>query len=280
MRPSPENPPFFGNSWAATGDDARRAGPGGEQVLEPWPDSAQMTPPLCWLPPSVDRSPSSQVYVDHPAWGPLQGTVLGVSYGTGDVYRVLRDTVEDATGVGGGPVQQGGIVKLGLRLPTGLLDGRIHPDTGDLYVAGLFGWSSDQTQPGGFYRVRPRAENWKSTMNVPSGFRAVRDGIELTFMYPLDPATAADPASWQASAWNYLRQSSYGSAMYDLDGNIEAQTAWVVSDASVSEDGRTVRLGIDDFQPAMQVRIGWSIKDAAGRPLDHEAFLTVHAVRE
>jgi hypothetical protein len=278
IRPASGTTPaqFYGNGWAAPRAAGRRVTRDGERVHAPWSADDAMTPPLCWLHPTFDRSPSSHVYVDHPAWGPLRGAILGLSYGTGDVYLVLRD---DVTGADGNPVTQGGVVKLGVQLPTGLLAGRIEPDTGDLYVCGLFGWSSDRTAPGGFYRIRPMTSAWERTLNVPHRVRAFDDGLELTFLHPLDAATATDPLRWTATAWNYRRTENYGSPTFDLAGRRDARTAWTVASATLAADGRTVRLRIDGFEPAMQVHVTWEIVDATGASLAHEVHLTVHAVR-
>ena len=275
IRPSASNPPFLGNGYAALEDLGERIPRGGELVQPPWELDSTIVPPITWMHPTVDRSPSSQVFVDHPAWGPLQGSILGLSYGTGEVYLILRDDVPTADG---STVTQGGVVKLGIQLPTGLLTGRIHPTTGDLYVCGLFGWSSDRTEPGGFYRIRPNTEQWADTLNVPHQMRAVSDGLELTFLHPLDRSTATNPDRWDAAAWNYRRTSDYGSADYSLDGRRGARTSWRVREVTLSPDERTVRLRIDDLEPAMQVHVTWSIEDANGRPLDHEAFLSIHDV--
>ena len=274
IRPSQDEPPFHGNGWAAHRGWDERVERGGERVQPAWDPELEMVPPLCWLHPTVDRSPSSQVLADHAAWGPLEGALLGLSYGTGEVYLILRDDVT----VGGATRTQGGVVKLGIQLPTGLLQGRIHPTTGDLYLAGLFGWSSDRTQPGGFYRVRPRADGWSESLNVPHRMRATDEGLELTFLFPLDPTSATDPGRWSATAWNYRRSADYGSATYALDGRRDARTPLAVREVALDAEGRTARLAIDDFGPAMQLHVTWDLVDASGRPLEHEAHLTVHAL--
>ncbi len=268
-------PPFFGNGWAARPHVEQRIERGRERVQPPWDSDAKMTLPMCWLHPSFDRSPSSQVYIDHPAWGPLRGSILGLSYGTGEVYLLLRDDVQLPSG---GTITQGAAVKLGIQLPTGLLAGRIHPVSGDLFVCGLFGWSSDQTEPGGFYRIHPRAENWAHSLNVPHKFRALQVGLELTFLHPLDEPSATDPAYWSVQAWNYRRDADYGSADYDLDGRRDARTTWTITGVSLAADGRSVRLHIRDFEPAMQVHLTYTLDGVSGRSIDGEVHMTVHAV--
>ncbi|MHC4991363.1 MAG: DUF6797 domain-containing protein, partial [Planctomycetota bacterium] len=164
---------FYGNNWSGTPGETR-----------PTHD-----PPLCWVHPTVDRSPSAQVRVRSTAWGDLDGALLGFSYGTGSVYRILEDRVDG--------VRQGGVVPLPITVPTGLMMGRFNPTDGHLYMCGLFGWSSDATDPGGFYRVRATGP----TPLMPVFCRATQDGLLVRFNHPLDPAVVLEPASFAVEAW-------------------------------------------------------------------------------
>ncbi len=49
---------------------------------------AAMEQPLCWITNEFDRSPAELLWVDSDRWGPLQGTLLNLSYGYGKVYVV------------------------------------------------------------------------------------------------------------------------------------------------------------------------------------------------
>lgn len=280
IRPSAEEPRFYGNGWAAhPGVEPFGAAPrvrrGGEAVHPAWPFEVEPEPPLCWIHPEVDRSPSSQLLADHPAWGPLEGSILGLSYGTGEVYLVLRDEFE---GPGGPVTALGGVVKLGIQLPTGLLDGKIHPETGDLYVCGLFGWSSDRTDAGGFYRVRPQLGRGASSLNVPYRIRATESGLTLTFVEPLDGDSVQDLSNWEVNAWNYRRSADYGSATYGLDGK-EGCTRLEVTAAGLSPNPRILHLSIEGLVPCDQLDLGWTLRDARGHALEHRAHLTLHAQR-
>lgn len=276
VRPDAAAPPFHGNGWSAQSAPVARRRDGEEAVQVPWPADTEMVPPLCWIHPSVDRSPSSQLLADHPAWGPLEGRILGLSYGTGEVYLVLR---EDVPAPDGAVITQGGVVKLGIQLPTGLLQGRIHPVTGDLYVCGLFGWSSDRTEPGGFHRIRPDAEAFAETLNVPTAMRAEEGALVLSFLAPLGADAAKDADRWGLTAWNYRRSSDYGSPTFDLEGRRDARSSLAVERVELSEDGRTVRLVVPDLEPCMQLHVEWDVEDAAGRELRHAAHLTINALR-
>ena len=95
---------------------------------------------------------------DHPAWGPLEGRILGLSYGTGEVYLVLRETSAPA----GAVITQGGVELVHSHRPA---QGRIHPVTGDLYVCDL---RLVQRPHGPAARIRPDAEAFAETLNVPT----------------------------------------------------------------------------------------------------------------
>ena len=65
----------------------------------------------------------------------MGNSLLSLSYGTGKVYAVLEHQT--------GATVQGALTELGVELPTGLMRGRFHQSSGDLYLVGLFGWSSE-----------------------------------------------------------------------------------------------------------------------------------------
>ena len=119
---------------------------------------------------------------ERPAWGPLEGSLLNLSYGYGKVFVVPHETV--------GGRMQGGMCALPIpQFPTGVMRGRFHPGDGQLYACGLFAWAGDRTQPGGFYRIRATGK----PMYVPVGLHARKDGMAITFTDPLDRKAAARP---------------------------------------------------------------------------------------
>ncbi len=52
------------------------------------PSDSAMEPPLCWITNEFDRSPAELLWVDSPRWGPLNGSLLNLSYGYGKVFVV------------------------------------------------------------------------------------------------------------------------------------------------------------------------------------------------
>ncbi len=210
---------------------------------------AAMELPVCWITNEFDRSPSELLWVPRGRWGPLGGGLLSLSYGYGKIYSVLLEQVQGQ--------RQGVLCGLPVPLfPTGLLRGRFHPETGDLYLCGMVAWGSHRQSPGGLYRVRATGK----AMHMPLSFRATRQGIALTWSDPLDRAAAEQAANWRVFAWDLKRSANYGSPHI-------RERRWPVERVEVSADGRTVRLVIPQIAPTWGLSIRCYLKDAAGRPL-------------
>ena len=224
--------------------------------------------PVVWIHNNFDRSPAEQLWVTSDRWGPLKGSLLNLSYGTGQIHVVM---IEDVDGT-----KQGGLVRLPIPdFPTGVMRGRFHPVDGQLYCCGLFGWSSNKTNPGGFYRVRYTGE----PLYLPIGLRASRNGMTITFTQPLDAESAGDYANYAVSRWNYKRTANYGSDDYSVKNPRKKGRDRVrVENAVLSDDKKSVLLEIRDMQPSMQMEITYRIKAADGTELSQTIHNTIHKV--
>ena len=237
---------FYGNMWGFHG------------VTDP-SDSA-MEPPVCWITNAVDRSPSEIVRVEGKGWGPLEGTLLSLSYGYGKVFVVPHETV--------GGRMQGGVAALPIpQFPTGVMRGRFHPGDGSLYACGLFGWASNQEQPGGLYRIRPTGK----PSHAPIGLHARGDGMAITYADPIDRATASDPSRFAVKAWSLRRSANYGSPHVGEKG-------LAVTSSRLEDDGKTVVLAIPSIAPTMSMEIGYSLKGSEGSPVVGAIHNTIHAL--
>ena len=224
-------------------------------------------PPVVWLPKNVDRSPAAQLYVPKDAWGPLGGKLIHTSYGTGWLWNVMYEYVDG--------VPQGAVARLPVQFPTGIMRGRFHPGNKQLYACGLVGWSSSQPIDGGFYRVR----YLDKPLHLPVAMHVKKDGIELTFSEKLDPKSAADYENWAVEQWNYKWTGNYGSAHYSVENERrKGQDEVDVWDVTLSDDGKTVFLEIEDLQPVMQMQIRYNIQSADGAELEDSVWLTINNV--
>jgi len=239
---------FFGNFW------------GYHEVLDP--SDAAMQQPVVWITNAMDRSPAELIWVDSDAWGPLKGALLNTSYGYGMLYTVPHETVNGQL--------QGGVCPLPLRpFPTGIMRVRFHPQNGQLYTCGMFAWAGNQTEPGGFYRIRYTGK----PVHLPIGLHARKEEMQLTFSGSLDPASAANAANYAVQIWSIRRTANYGSDHYD-------ETPLPVTAASLSADGRTVSLRIPQLKPTWCMEIKYWLKGAGGEAVQGTIHNTIHQLGE
>jgi putative heme-binding domain-containing protein len=217
-----------------------------------------MEQPLCWITNSFDRSPAELLWCDSKKWGPLNGSLLNLSYGYGQVFVVPHEEVDGQV--------QGGMCSLPLpRFPTGLIRGRFNPADGQLYSCGMFAWAGSQHQPGGFYRIRYTGK----PMNLPTKLSASKSGMKLTFTDQIDAKSGSDIKNYRVKVWSLKRTRNYGSKHYD-------EHEVKITEARVAADGRSVELLIPDISPTWCMEIRYSIKDAKGNQVDRVIHNTIH----
>lgn len=223
-------------------------------------DSA-MEQPLCWITNSFDRSPAELLWVPDDTWGPLRGSLLNLSYGYGKVYVVPFETVDNQ--------KQGGMCALPIpSFPTGIIRGRFQNSDGQLYLCGMYAWAGNQTEPGGFYRLRFTGK----PPQLPIGLSARRSGIDITFTDPLEPAAASNVENFAVKSWSLKRTANYGSDHYD-------EQSLNVTGASLSDDRRTVHLEIPSIQPTWCMEIRYELTAADGEPVNGTIHNTIHHLR-
>lgn len=244
--------------------------------------------PLCWLPKRIDNSGGGQVWASD-KWGPWSGALLHLSYGQCALYGVLREEV--------GGFTQGGVAAFPVKFQSGGMRARVHPQDGQLWVAGLRGWQTSGIKNGCLQRVRYTG----APTRMPVELHAKKDGVELRFTCSLDTQAAADPQNWNVEMWNYLWSSAYGSPELSTletgekptelgkDGVLQFTKAQVskakhdpleVKRVSIGTDDRSVFLEIPGLKPAMQMSIRYGIKSADGADVKGEVVNTIHALGE
>ena len=225
------------------------------------PSDSAMEQPLCWLTNAFDRSPAQLLWVDtgNPAWKPLAGSLLCLSYGYGKIFVVPHEIV--------GGQMQGGECALPIpRFPTGVMRGRFHPENGQLYTCGLFGWAGDQTQPGGFYRVRATGK----PMFLPVGLGARKEGMAVTF----HRTARCAPQPW-------IRRGTRPRSGRSSGPSIMARTITMsIRSRSRRSASRlmatTVLLKIPGLQPTMCMEITYRIRGKRGEPVSGVIHNTIH----
>ena len=240
---------FYGNMWSygAPKDES----------------NAAMEQPLCWVDKQFDRSPAELLWIASRKWGALDGRLLHLSYGHGRLEVVPHETVNGQ--------MQGGLCRLPIPdFPTGTMRGRFHSN-GDLYLCGMAAWGTAQMQlPGGFYRIRATGE----PMHLPVELKATAKGVAMTFSDPLSPESVEKVKErYQVETWALKRSANYGSKHYD-------QRKHEVLGASLSKDGRTLQLQIQDMKPVWQMSIRYDLVGQDGQEVEGEIQNTIHTLAD
>jgi glucose/arabinose dehydrogenase len=159
-------------------------------------------------------------------FGPFQKQLFVGDQSHSNISRVYLETVNG--------VRQGAVFPFLKGFKSGLIGGRMTKE-GLIFAGGSDrGWGASGGKPYCFERVQ-----W--TGEVPfevHEMRARPDGFELTFTKAVDPVTAGDPASYSMREFTYIYQAEYGSPEVD-------DVVPTISKATISPDGRSVRLIID-----------------------------------
>jgi hypothetical protein len=191
----------------------------------------ELKPPAVWLPYLKMGQSSTDIALDDTGgkFGPFAGQLF-----VGDFTMALVSRV-DLEKVGG--EYQGACFPFRQGFASAVARLRFGED-GSLF-AGLTnrGWSSRGTASYGLQRLAWTGRTPFEILRM----KARPDGFELAFTEPVDPRTAADPASYAGSSYTYLYTDKYGSPEVD-------PAPLKVNSAAVGPDGRTVRLVVDGLR--------------------------------
>lgn len=234
-------------------------------------ETSEMPKPLAWLPKHVDNSGGGQVWVSSDKWGPLNGELLHLSYGQSTLYLVLKEMK--------GSQIQGGVVKFPIQLSSSAMRARFNSKDGQLYIAGLKGWQTNAAKDGGLDRIRYTGKK----INMPVSMKTTAKGMQLTFSEKLDAELANDPKSYAVKGADIWWSHNYGSAEYqlsqrDVDVTKKKQgwTTLKVKSAKLQDDGKTVFVEIENFQPAHELEFSVDLETTDGDAIIHKMYFTVH----
>ena len=224
---------------------------------------AAMIQPLCWIDSKYDRSPAELLWADSEQWGPLNGSLLNLSYGYGKIFVVLPQKVGDT--------RQGGIVELPVpQFPTGLMRGRFNPGDGQFYGCGMSAWATNQMiQVGGLYRVRYTGKS----LHLPVAMGATEAGMQLTFSDPLSKTSAEDPTNFTITTWDLKRSHNYGSKRY----NVQELTIEAIQ---LAADGKTLSISLPEIQPTWVMEIKYRLQSDDGKPVEGAIQNTIYTLEK
>lgn len=190
-----------------------------------------MAPAAVWLPYNkMGRSGTDIQVIDQQGkFGPFDGQLIVGEFTNSSISRVFLEQINGQ--------YQGACFPFLSGFPAAVVRLAFAPD-GSLFVGMTNrGWSSLGNRSYGVTRVRQSGA-------IPFSIREMRaksDGFELVFTEPVDPKSAANPASYNLQSYTYNYSGAYGS------DEIEKQNLTIES-ASVSADGLSVRLKISGLR--------------------------------
>ncbi|MFC8736623.1 family 16 glycoside hydrolase [Streptomyces sp. NPDC057176] len=226
----------------------------------PFEDSP-VTEPVLWLPQNeIGNSPSTPLYLTK---GRFAGQMLIGDVTYGGLQRAYLEKVKGQ--------YQGAVFRYTQGLEAGVNRVSLGPD-GAIYTGGL-GADGNWGQAGklkfGLQKLTPNGGN---TFDIQK-MRAVPGGFDLTYTQPVSEETAAGlAAGYEAEQWRYTPTSDYG-------GPKIAEEELTVRSATLSDDGRTVRLRLDGLKPdrVVHVRSPRPFASASGETLwSTEAWYTLN----
>lgn len=226
----------------------------------PFEDSP-VTEPVLWLPQNeIGNSPSTPLYLTK---GRFAGQMLIGDVTYGGLQRAYLEKVKGQ--------YQGAVFRYTQGLEAGVNRVSMGPD-GAIYTGGLGAdgnWGQEGKLKFGLQKLTPNGGN---TFDVQK-MRAVPGGFDLTYTQPVSEETAAELASrYEAQQWRYTPTGDYG-------GPKIAEEELTVRSATLSDDGRTVRLRLDGLKPdrVVHVRSPRPFTSASGETLwSTEAWYTLN----
>ena len=217
--------------------------------------------PLCFIPRGVDNSTGGMLEVTSDKWGPFMGSHVGLSYGSGTHYLILRD----ATSIR----PQGAVVPLEGNFLAGVMRGDFHPKDGQLYVAGLDGWGDYSVKDGCLHRVRYLG----GKVRKPKGFKVHANGIRIDFTTRLDSSDTGDLKRYFAQVWNYEYAKRYGSPEFSIkQPESLGHDRLNIRSVTLLDNGKSIFVEFPRLEPVMQLHLRMHLKDADGTEFKTDLF--------
>ena len=227
-------------------------------------------PPLIWMPQDVDNSSGGQLWVDDKRWGPLAGKLIHTSFGKGWMYYLMLQEIDGVT--------QAAMTRLPLNFETGIHRARVNPADGQVYATGLNGWNGGGRKnlaDGGIQRVRYTGAPALLLLHT----QVIKAGIELTFNFEIDAASARADQALELTQWNYKWLPRYGSDRWSARAPDKKGRDTIIP-IEVRVDRNRLVLTVPDLKPVHQLNIRMNLKSRNGKLFQDQVLMTVHGLPE
>ena len=224
---------------------------------------APIAEPVTWIPHAASASAMSLVWLFGARLGPLNDSLVYIGFNNPELFRVmLNDRTEKP---------QAAVVSVTRAFDFPPLHGSVNSADGALYITGfqILGWGTTATRLAGLGRVRYTG----APSTVPRDIVPMEQGVLLRFDVPLDRSTATNPDNYSLATWHYKRTYQYGSPQFKSDGTTGIDLL-MPSSAYLSNDARSVFVGVPAMSPVMQMRVGWSLATSDGMKFQDTTYFT------
>ncbi|MFE1088341.1 DUF1080 domain-containing protein [Streptomyces sp. WA1-19] len=226
-------------------------------------DDQPVTKPVLWLPQNeIANSPSTPLQLTD---GRFAGQMLFGDVTYGGIQRAYLEKVDGE--------YQGAVFRLTQGLEAGVNRISMGPD-GAIYAGGLGAggnWGQEGKLTYGLQKLTPSGDKAFDMLAM----RAKPGGFEVEYTEPLSEETAANLAeSYQIEQWAYAPTADYGGPKID-------EETLSVSEATLSEDGRTVTLSVPGLKAnrVVHLRSPRPFSSAEGTELwSTEAWYTLNSL--
>lgn len=219
------------------------------------------TPPAVWFPYKIARSVTGFAEIKDDRFGPFKGQLLVGDFQNALVTRVMLEKVNGEWQGAMWPMLKGFL--------SGVNRVTFGPD-GNLYVGGC------QRTWAAVAPLEAALERVSFTGKVPFEVKevhALKDGFELTFTQPIDPASAAALDGFDVSQYHFYYHAKYGSPELDFDGKENAASEVKVVKAVVSQDKMKIKLQLAGWRAGhVTVVRCLDVKNEQGKPLKNDTF--------
>jgi uncharacterized cupredoxin-like copper-binding protein len=237
----------------------------GEPLYEVAKRVPALKPPAVWMPHGILGISTSGLLNDNTngRFGPFQNQLFIGDQGQSKIMRVDLEKVKGE--------YQGVVFPFREGFSSGILR-QVWGNDGSMFVGMTSrGWSSTGKE---LFSLQRLVWTGKTPFEMKT-IRAMPDGFEIEFTQPVDRKSAADPASYKVTGFNYKYHATYGSPVIN---NKVSPIRGIV----VSEDGMKARLVVDEL------RLGYiheitteGVRDLSGKPLlHHVGYYTLNNIPE
>ena len=224
---------------------------------------APIAEPMTWIPHAANASAMSLIWLFDARLGPLNDALVYIGFNNPELFRVLlNDRTEKP---------QAAVVSVTKAFDFPPLHGSVNPADGQLYITGfqILGWGTTATRLAGLGRLRYTGR----PSTVPREIVPMDAGVLMRFDVPLERSVATNPDNYSLATWHYKRTYQYGSPQFKADGTTGIDLLMPAS-VYLSNDARSVFIGVPKMAPVMQMRVGWTLATADGMKFQDTAYFT------